>query len=126
MTVEGESDSMVARHSINTARVSGRPNEKWKRWSRAFGVVAAGVGRLHRVQDQLAQPGLGLGQRRSLPFPAFGWDGRQNEHGCRSQLMSRLGTSTLNQLQHFWETELAFELLDFAIHLYTVFTLPVA
>jgi hypothetical protein len=29
---------------------------------------------------------------------------------CRSQLMSRLGTSTLNQFQRFWEAELAFEL----------------
>ena len=36
LTVEGESASMVARYSIRTARLRGRPAEKANRSSRAF------------------------------------------------------------------------------------------
>jgi hypothetical protein len=39
LTVEGESESMAARHSIRSARVNGRSAEKRKRSSRALALL---------------------------------------------------------------------------------------
>jgi hypothetical protein len=62
LIVEGESDSMPARHSINKDRERGRLAQNWKRVVEGFGVVALRMRRRDGVEDQLAQQSLGGGE----------------------------------------------------------------